>query len=182
MGRRDILETFYPTYGSWQWRRTTAYWIAICFVEGALLFLFASGFAWASACGFNVVHNNKVQDRIMKALTAWPSLIGGIFFSVGAYPMCLETANVMRVTDEWRFWPFSVRETLAHLDSCARDSDGGITRIPYYTSLAYFVGTCIYPIGLVTALFTPLQSAWWTQILYVLPFTVGGILFALGGL
>lgn len=130
-------------------------------------------------------------------MTAWPTLFGGAFFSIGAYLMCLETLNVMRgsakrlrqdrqeLADEsyndvsWRCWPFAVREVSSIAKMFSQESSE-FTRIPYFASIAYFIGTCIYPVALVAAVFSDLSSLW-TLLLSTLPYSIGGLLFAVGG-
>ncbi|CAJ1410696.1 unnamed protein product [Effrenium voratum] len=176
---RSFLQTFYPSFDTWHWRRTASYWIAISFAEGSLLFTLGSWFGYAGDCGWHVSVDHRVNASIIKALSIWPSLFGSVFFSFGAYLMCLESMNVMRAAPEWDFGLFNFRSIMAYLDSC-NAVNKEITRTPYFASFSYFVGTSIYPIALVTNLWEHISSDV-NLIFCTIPYTLGGICFLAGG-
>ncbi|CAK9012181.1 Uncharacterized protein SCF082_LOCUS11408, partial [Durusdinium trenchii] len=177
--QRSFLNTFYPSFDTWHWRRTASYWIAISFLEGSLLFLFGSCFGFAADSGWRITENLHVNARLNKALSIWPALFGGVFFSFGAYLMCLESMNVMRGRDTWKTNLFNLPSALAYLDSC-NELNPEVTRTPYLASMAYFVGTSLYPVALVANLWTHLEPTS-NLLLSTIPYTIGGIFFVVAG-
>lgn len=176
---RSFLQSFYPSFDTWHWRRTASYWIAISFLEGSLLFLFGSAFGFAADSGWRVSLDHHVNLRLNKALSVWPSLFGGVFFCFGAYLMCLESMNVMRGRDSWKTNLFNVPSVLAYLDEC-NEQNPEVTRTPYLASMSYFVGTLIFPVALVANLWIHLSPA--NNLLFAtIPNTVGGVAFIAGG-
>lgn len=76
----------------------------------------------------------RERKRVSEALSIWPSLFGGVFFSFGAYLMCLESMllvfqvkherklkssealrNVMRGRESWKTNLFNVKSIFVHL-------------------------------------------------------------------
>lgn len=166
---RVNLERWYPTYAIWSWNRTTSYWIAVLFTEGSLLFFIGSIFSCFP----------DELGRQYKALASWPTVFGGVQFNVAAYLMCLETMNVGRPPEEWRYQPFAVKSILRQLDEL-QTAGQEVTRLGYFISLSYFVGTLIYYLPLCVGLaksLTPMQTLW----LSVVPYIAGGLPFAVGG-
>eukprot|EP00913_Durusdinium_trenchii_P012063 g11331.t1 len=105
-------------------------------------------------------------DTLSEALSIWPALFGGVFFSFGAYLMCLESMNVMRGRDTWKTNLFNLPSALAYLDSC--------------NELNPEVGTSLYPVALVANLWTHLEPTS-NLLLSTIPYTIGGIFFVVAG-
>jgi hypothetical protein len=73
---RDF-EYWYPSWETWQFRRTLSYWVAVLFIEGSALFVIGA------ACSMSEV--SKLSSAHSKALVSCPYLVGGICFTLGAY-------------------------------------------------------------------------------------------------
>ncbi|CAE7214638.1 unnamed protein product [Symbiodinium necroappetens] len=110
---RTFIQSFFPSFEAWHWRRTASYWIAIFFTEGSLLFVLGSCFGYAGDSGWRASSSAHVNAHLVKALSIWPSLFGSAFFSCGAILMCLETMNVMRPVGSWTFRIFSFKSIFA---------------------------------------------------------------------
>lgn len=167
--RTNAFEKYYPTFNVWKWRRSMSYWIAVFFLEGSIIFTVASFLA----C---VPEQLQAPVPKMKAMTAWPNIFGGILFTLGAYFMCLECVNLMKSDDQWTYWPFNFKEVFSHLDAL-----DDVSHWPFLASITYLIGTIIFPVGLVAAVFEDLTSAE-SLFLSTIPSTVGGLLFALAAI
>eukprot|EP00812_Abedinium_dasypus_P006610 NODE_1837_length_1052_cov_372.232698.p1 GENE.NODE_1837_length_1052_cov_372.232698~~NODE_1837_length_1052_cov_372.232698.p1 ORF type:complete len:311 (+),score=91.97 NODE_1837_length_1052_cov_372.232698:28-933(+) len=96
-------------------------------------------------------------------------LIGGIWFLLGGYLMCIAVINIGKKLELNPFKPFT------HI---ARARKVGLSIFPYLTSLSTLIGALLYGIGLVTDL-VPELSASVTFIASDIPFLIGGFFFLL---
>eukprot|EP00927_Polykrikos_kofoidii_P077951 TRINITY_DN74831_c0_g1_i1.p1 TRINITY_DN74831_c0_g1~~TRINITY_DN74831_c0_g1_i1.p1 ORF type:complete len:558 (+),score=59.49 TRINITY_DN74831_c0_g1_i1:105-1778(+) len=162
----DSLEDLsFPTFTAWQWRRTTSYWIAITFLEGSILL------AVSSACGST---SPERFGAYRNAIIKWTALVGSGFFVFGAYLMCLETMNLNR--PKMRYWPIAFGYVLGR-----KGSHGDATRLPYITSISYFIGALLFLIASGASL-VAIHSRAAIQFFIVAPQIVGGLLFVCGGI
>lgn len=82
---------WYPTWDTWQFRRTLTYWIAIMFGEGSILFVIGASFAMSGVANRNDPHFSEVLDLV---LVNTPYCIGAVAFTLGAYAGFLEVINL----------------------------------------------------------------------------------------
>jgi len=73
-------EWWYPTWDAWKFRRTLAYWIAIMYLEGSVLFIAGAAFSMSSLV-IGAAENKKAL--LEKALVATPYFVGGLAFTTG---------------------------------------------------------------------------------------------------
>ena len=71
------FDYWYPSWETWEFRKTLSYWVAILFIEGSVLFVLGASFAMSEL--------SKIDHNVYNALVATPYLVGGIAFTVGAY-------------------------------------------------------------------------------------------------
>jgi hypothetical protein len=71
------FEYWYPSWETWEFRRTLSYWVAMMFVEGSLLFIIGA------ACSMAEISQTREENE--RVLVACPYLVGGICFTIGAY-------------------------------------------------------------------------------------------------
>ena len=120
---RERPERFTAPY---QFRNTVAYWIAVCFIEGALLFTVGAA--------ASLFHLEGWQE---KALVTATYFSGGIMFTTGAYLGWFLVINVGRQRVRLVSAPPS------HLDA------------GYWGSLSYFVGAVCFNVNTTAFLFFP---------------------------
>jgi hypothetical protein len=80
------FEYWYPSWETWEFRRTLSYWVAMLFVEGSVLFIIGA------ACSMAEI--SQISEYNEKVLVACPYLVGGICFTIGAYAGTLQVLNV----------------------------------------------------------------------------------------
>jgi len=84
-------EWWYPTWDAWKFRRTLAYWIAIMYLEGSVLFIAGAAFSMSSLV-IGAAENKKAL--LEKALVTTPYFVGGLAFTTGCYANILEVVNL----------------------------------------------------------------------------------------
>jgi hypothetical protein len=80
------FDYWYPSWETWEFRRTLSYWVAIMFVEGSALFVIGAAFSMADI--------SKSSHSAAVALVTTPYLVGGICFTLGSYAGFLQVINV----------------------------------------------------------------------------------------
>jgi hypothetical protein len=163
--QRDF-EDWCPTFRVWKWRRTISYWVTVTFFEGSLLFTISSLIGCLPMAK---------EHKVGRALIVWPYFIGGCFFQLGAYFMCLEIVN-LRNHGPADFWPFARKETLARLAAVK------VSKNPYFSAMSFFFGCMLYNIPLLIELGGVELPEDMAVILMKIPYTIAGGLFMLGGL
>jgi len=151
-----------PTVSTFTFRRTLAFWIAACYIEGCLLFL------WSPL--FSLCSSDRTQLRY--SLTKGPTFVGGTFFGIGIYLSYLELINLHTDIDNSR-----VRRLIFNWESM---SDGGEVSVwSLVGSILYLVGACCYTLDQISDFqqLTPLQE----EYLLEWPLIFGGFCFFLGG-
>jgi hypothetical protein len=150
------FDYWYPSASIFKWRFTTAYWSAIFYLCGSLLFTFDAGI-----CYFN--------GRGGKPMQTWPNGFGAVFFTLGAYFGYLQMINV--ATDKEESVSYLVPDCFK---LCGRA--GGASIIG---SLGYFLGACSFNVGAFTALGEPEPGSrfWFVDMANV----VGSIGFVIAG-
>lgn len=161
----EKFDFWYPSWETWQMRRTLAYWISIMYLEGSVLFTIGAAF---SMCDLS---KRSTEDEL--ALVATPYLVGGIAFSIGAYSGVLTVVNVPNKDSQKMDWFIYSR---AHWNELLKY----LSWEPLVGYVSYVIGAFFFNIntamGYVEDL-TPQQEK-----LYVwLPGILGSMLFTFGG-
>ena len=138
----------------YRFRNTVAFWIAISFVEGSLLFL----------CGAVVSMCALGDEWMRRGLVEYAYFAGSLFFSLGAYLGFFQVINVGNAT--------------TRLVGC-----GGTSVEAYWGSLLYFLGALCFNVACAVGLLPPAAhtdalawAAYWT------PSTLGSICFVLAAI
>eukprot|EP00746_Dinoflagellata_sp_MGD_P089880 gnl/MRDRNA2_/MRDRNA2_35460_c0_seq1.p1 gnl/MRDRNA2_/MRDRNA2_35460_c0~~gnl/MRDRNA2_/MRDRNA2_35460_c0_seq1.p1 ORF type:complete len:403 (+),score=72.20 gnl/MRDRNA2_/MRDRNA2_35460_c0_seq1:70-1278(+) len=82
----DSFAFWYPTWETWKFRRTLAYWIAVLYLEGSILFTIGAAFSMTTFI--------EKDERLERAFVAVPYFVGGICFTLGSYVGVIEVINV----------------------------------------------------------------------------------------
>jgi len=95
-----------PSEAAWRWRHSVAYWIAVCFIVGSLLFMLGS-------CAS--LYSTTLLNYQTKAVITAPYLIGSVFYTVGSYLGYVEVINVGREDDQsFIFYGMGADDTPMH--------------------------------------------------------------------
>lgn len=145
-----------PKRGSvdYRFRNTVAFWIAVSFVEGSLLFM----------CGAITSIVEVDDDWMRRALVEYAYFAGSIFFTIGAYLGFFEVINLGRV--RVRLFGFS-----------------GTSVEAYWGSLLYFLGALCFNISCSDGLLpskSQSRGVFWA--VYWTPSTLGSACFVLAAL
>jgi len=164
---------WYPSWESWQFRRTLTYWIALLFGEGAILFVMGASF---SLSGVSELAPDEEGKRLFESvLVQTPYFAGGVAFTVGAYCGILEVLNLPRRDHAGgsMVWCPS-RKSLREARQAA-----GLNALMSYSS--NFVGAIFFNIN-TTAGYVKIDDdllrvsiVWGMATLGALAFTVGGV-------
>lgn len=160
------FEFWYPTPSIFRWRFTAAYWTAIFFVLGSLLFTFDSTIGVVK--GF---FDPPWSDAGKQMMTTWPNFIGGFCFLSGAYSGYVQLINLPTEDSDkaaliWPNWK-------AVMERAEPSSAIG--------TLAYFVGALFFQIGASSFLFPFKLSTLGSTLVVGLPNFIGSSLFVTGG-
>lgn len=161
------FEFWYPTPSIFRWRFTAAYWTAIFFVLGSLLFTFNSTIGVVK--GF---FDPPWSEAGIDIMTTWPNFIGGICFVLGAFSGYVQLIN-LPTEDSAKavlIWP----DWQAVLERVEPTSAIG--------TLAYFVGALFFQVGASTFFLPPnFLSTLGKTLVIGLPNFIGSALFVTGG-
>lgn len=115
-------------------------------------------------------------------MTAAPMAVGGFFYLIGAYLMCIQYVNIDRI--EMRYNPFGYREVFDRFFESEKNNDRErklFIVLPYACSVTYFVGAFLYQVACIVELFDHSRPEV-DFFLDVVPLFLGGVLFMIGGL
>ena len=138
----------------YRFRNTVAFWIAISFVEGSLLFL----------CGAVVSMCALGDEWMRRGLVEYAYFAGSLFFSLGAYLGFFQVINVGNAT--------------TRLVGCR-----GTSVEAYWGSLLYFLGALCFNVACVVGLLPPAahtDALSWAA--YWAPSTLGSACFVLAAI
>eukprot|EP00462_Mataza_sp_D1_P006873 CAMPEP_0175122158 /NCGR_PEP_ID=MMETSP0087-20121206/1568_1 /TAXON_ID=136419 /ORGANISM="Unknown Unknown, Strain D1" /LENGTH=238 /DNA_ID=CAMNT_0016403779 /DNA_START=107 /DNA_END=820 /DNA_ORIENTATION=+ len=147
----DAFDFWYPSWDSWSFRRTLAYWISVLYMEGSMLFIFGAAFSIAGT-------SNQT------ALVTIPYFVGGIAFLFGAIAGTLELKDVCQVSGVWLFKPSKMKEMSRSV------SWHGII-----ATALYLFGAAAFHLNTLLGFFTVSRAVEW------FPATVGSLCFVVGG-
>mmetsp|Transcript_75606 Transcript_75606/g.196735 ORF Transcript_75606/g.196735 Transcript_75606/m.196735 type:complete len:445 (+) Transcript_75606:67-1401(+) len=164
---KEGFRYWYPDEVSIQFRETVAYWIAVTFLEGSLLFAVSGLFGAAG---------KDVWPSLSEVLTARPSFAGAILYTVGTYLLYFEVINIGIKSNE------KVNYVWCNWKQLREEYDVGWSSIT--GGVAYFVGALFYQVSCTAGfvgMWAPLPESLQKPILQ-LPLFVGGVLFVVGGI
>jgi len=185
------FEYWYPTVSSFTFRRTCSYWVAVCFVEGSLLFIWVPIFQLFGSAA----------PRLDFALTKLPYVCGSLLFILGCYFGFFELINLNVDTSkgevnffwcDWRGLAALLRQPGHgqagghHGQQQVEQEEAGNDRRHWIHAissivgwLTYLIGAAFYTVGVVADACEP--SPFYANLLVTWPEFFGGALFALGG-
>ena len=97
---QDNFAFWYPTWDTWKFRRTLAYWISILSLEGSVLFTIgagcsvALGFSWIRFGDGGAPTDRSLSADLEMSLVTLPYFVGGLAFTIGNYCGILEVLNI----------------------------------------------------------------------------------------
>mmetsp|Transcript_29253 Transcript_29253/g.78973 ORF Transcript_29253/g.78973 Transcript_29253/m.78973 type:complete len:510 (-) Transcript_29253:68-1597(-) len=158
----SLFQEFFPSHRKFMWHHTASYWMAVLFVQGALLFTFGAGVElfkgrldWA--------------PESLRTLALWPNLVGGAMFNVGAYCGYLSLINLKKEPGE------AIEYLAADWSRVRRNNSEPASRVG---TMAYFVGATVFSAGVVA----PFLRPWVCQYTFAtLPGVAGSACFVVGG-
>mmetsp|Transcript_15299 Transcript_15299/g.40897 ORF Transcript_15299/g.40897 Transcript_15299/m.40897 type:complete len:413 (+) Transcript_15299:171-1409(+) len=157
-------QPWYAQGAAWSFNNTLSYWIAVTFLEGSIIFMISCFIGCLPEEAFGA---NRAP------VTSWAMVIGGSFYTICTYLMCIETANLNK--DELSLNPFNWRRAVEALD------EAGVGPEPYIASITYFLGALVYTVPVVADLVYPSASGAMDVVLFTGPYIVAGAFFAVGG-
>lgn len=159
----SMFEEYYPTQRKFMWHHTAAYWTAVLFVQGSLLFTLSSGIElFKESLGW--------RPESVRMLTLWPNFIGGVMFNIGAYCSYLNLINLKKERDE------PIEYFVANWARVRQNHSEVTSRVG---TMAYFNGATIFSVGVVFSFFEMPSAG--TYILVTLPGVIGSVCFVIGG-
>jgi len=164
------FEMWYPTPDVFMWRFTTAYWTAVLFLQGSILFTFNAG---VGVCSGMSVFNQHLHwlPSDMRTMTTWPNAIGGMLFVVGAYFSYLQFINVS--TDRTESMAYFIGNWEGVMSKVTKESAIG--------TLSYFLGASLFQVGCFACLVPDLSRT--AEIcLVILPNFLGSLGFCVGAI
>lgn len=158
------FEFWYPTPAIFKWRFTAAYWTAILFVLGSLLFTYSAGIG----CLTKTLRWSHQSQTMM---TTWPNFIGGVSFVLGAYCGYVQLINLPTDdNDRLVFFKVNWRTVLQRAET-----------VSAVGTLAYFVGALLFQVGATLAVLPFELDHTGAVLLDGIPNTIGSALFVAGG-
>jgi hypothetical protein len=151
------FEEIYPTAYIFKWRFTTAYFQAITFLCGSLLFTFDSYICYIHGPG----------GKYMKT---YPNLFGAVLFTIACYLGYLQLINMTTDTQESVTWLIPYGKMKGLREAVAVSSVVG--------RLAYFAGAVAFNLGVVGSVMADESRFHWLEAIGNL---TGSLFFVLGG-
>lgn len=172
------FEFWYPTVSSFTFRRTCAYWVAVLFAEGSLLFMWVPAFELYGTSGTHLHYS----------LTKLPSVCGALAYMIGAYCGYFELINMNAEVETgeinrlWCNWG----ELLKLLRTNCELEDKPL-REYWLRPLSSIIGWSFYLIGTILYMYATISdtlglSEFWESLFVSWPLCIGGFLFLIGGI
>jgi len=158
------FEFWYPSWETWQARRTLAYWISMMYLEGSTLFVIGAY--------YSMNHLSAANETNEMSLVTAPYFVGGIAFTLGGYAGILEVVNIPN-KDSTRFdWMFYGPQQWTRIRKF-------LSWEPLWGYIFYFVGALFFNINTVADFFT--WGTWGKRLVVWLPAFLGSGCFTAGG-
>ena len=163
-----------PTWETWRFRRTLAYWVATMFLEGSILFTIGGSFQFFAVYASNTQMSTKLSDSVV--LT--PYLVGSINFTVGAWAGIEELLRLPRSRDGMRLGRprLFCFAKLRHWAAIRQVTSWE----PIVAYPLYFIGALLFNINCFVGFLTPNKIQ--LELLVWMPGCIGSLCFVVGGL
>jgi len=152
----ELFSLYFPTFKSFMFKRTLAYWVGCFFLEGSLLFFVSSVF----------LIDERFTPLFPITVTVIPNVLGSILFAFGSYFGFVQHLNEDSTLErKWFAWPHERPMCCGFLGW-----------------QAYFYGATLFLIGQLCLAFMGLETRLGLRVLVWIPMTLGGTCFTIGSL